>query len=164
MKLKQFIHFVIVIPLAVLLMSAKPSTTYQTQCVSLETDGYIIIKIWDTKKAENYKPEQARKDAIYAILYSGIAGENGCVTQSPLLIKLENEEKFSAIEKEFFSKSGKWSQFTRSSAIETTLPSNIGAKEWKAYQVSISKKELIKYLEEKSIIDKPIIKSLNNGF
>ncbi len=44
--------------------------TYQTECVSIETDGYVTIKIWDTKKGIKYKSEQARKDAIHSILFS----------------------------------------------------------------------------------------------
>lgn len=159
MKKKSIIRFAIAFPLLLIFIAAKPTVTYQTQCVSMETDGYISLKIWDTKKGTNYKPEQARKDALHAILYSGVAGENGCMTQSPLLNKIEEQEKFSGIEKDFFSKSGKWSQFTRDSATETTLPEKIGKKEWKVYQVSVSKNELRKYLEEKSII-----KSLNTGF
>jgi len=39
------------------------------------------------------------------------------------------------------------------------LPANLGIKNWKVYQVSISKNELRKYLEEQKII-----KSLTNGF
>lgn len=159
MKSTKLFYVIAVISISFVFIAAKPTATYQTQCVSLETDGYISLKIWDTKKGANYKPEQARKDAIHAILYSGIAGENGCITQSPLLSKTEEQEKFAAIEKEFFSKTGKWSQFTRDSATETTLPESIGKKEWKVYQVSVSKNELRKFLEEKSII-----KSLNTGF
>jgi len=49
--------------------------------------------------------------------------------------------------------------FTRSSASETTLPANLGIKNWKVYQVSISKNELRKYLAEKNIIN-----SLKTGF
>jgi hypothetical protein len=132
---------------------------YQTDCVSLETDGYVTIKIWDTKKGAKYNAEQARKDAIHAILYSGISGSNGCTTQPPILNKSEEQENFKSIEKSFFSKKGKWSIFTRSSATETTLPAKLGVKNWKVYQVSISKNELRKYLEEQKII-----KSLTNGF
>ena len=135
------------------------SRSYQTECVSIETDGYITIKIWDTQKGSKYKPEQARKDAIHAILYSGVAGSNGCTKQPPILNKAEDQNQFKTIEKSFFAKNGKWSTFTRSSAIETTLPANIGAKNWKVYQVSVSKNELRKYLEQQKII-----KSLNNGF
>jgi len=39
------------------------------------------------------------------------------------------------------------------------LPAKLGVKNWKVYQVSISKKELRKFLEEQKII-----KALNTGF
>jgi hypothetical protein len=133
--------------------------TYQTECVTLESDGYVTIKIWDTKKGAKYKPEQSRKDALHSILYSGIAGGTGCATQPPILNKTEEQENFKSIEKSFYANKGKWSMFTRSSATETTLPANLGVKNWKVYQVSISKNELRKFLE-----DQKIIKSLNNGF
>ncbi len=142
-----------------LLSFASNNRTYQTECVTLETDGYITIKIWNTKKGAKYKPEQARKDAIHAILFSGIAGNSGCSTQPPLLNKTEEQENFKTIEKSFLAKNGKWSMFTRSSATESTLPANLGIKNWKVYQVSISRNELRKYLEEQKII-----KSLTNGF
>lgn len=101
------------------------NSTYQTECVTLGTDGYVSIKIWDTKKGAKYKPEQARKDAIHAILYSGISGGSSCTTQPPILKKSEEQESFKVIEKSFFSKKGKWSMFTRSSATETTLPAQV---------------------------------------
>ena len=137
----------------------KKSNSYQTECVSLDTDGYVTILIWNTKKGAKYKPEQARKDAVHAILYSGVAGGTGCSTQPPILNKAEEQDNFKSIEKSFFAKKGKWSMFTRSSATETTLPANLGVKNWKVYQVSISKNELRNYLEEQKII-----KSLTNGF
>ena len=149
----------IVMSSLMLLSFASNNRTYQTECVTIETDGYVTIKIWDTKKGAKYKSEQARKDAIHAILFSGISGGNGCTTQPSILNKNEEQENFKSIEKSFFAKKGKWSMFTRSSATETTLPANLGVKNWKVYQVSISKNELRKYLEEQKII-----KSLTNGF
>ena len=142
-----------------LLSFASNNRNYQTECVTIDTEGYLTIKIWDTKKGAKYKSEQARKDAIDAILFSGISGGNGCTTQPPILNKTEELENFKTIEKSFFAKKGKWSMFTRSSATESTLPANLGIKNWKVYQVSISKNELRKYLEEQKII-----KSLTNGF
>ena len=142
-----------------LLSFASNNRNYQTECVTIETDGYVTIKIWDTKKGAKYKLEQARKDAIHAILFSGISGGNGCSTQAPILNKSDEQESFKTIEKNFFAKNGKWSMFTRSSATESTLPASLGLKNWKVYQVSISKNELRKYLE-----DQKIIKSLTNGF
>ena len=153
-------NWIIIIVITTIFLSFKSNNnSYQTECVSLETDGYISFKIWDTKSGKSYKPEQARKDALHATLYSGIAGSNGCITQEAILIKSEEIEKFKEIEKDFFSSNGKWAQYTRSSATETTLPVNLGEKNWKVYQVSVSKDALRKYLSEKSII-----KSINSGF
>ncbi|MBC8321467.1 MAG: hypothetical protein H8E34_12175 [Bacteroidetes bacterium] len=142
-----------------LLAFVVSNRNYQTDCVSIDTGGYITIKIWDTKKGARYKVEQARKDALHSILYSGIAGGNGCSTQAPILKTSEDQEKFKGIENSFFEKEGIWKTFTRSAAIETTLPENIGEKNWKVYQISVSRSELRKYLEKQKII-----KSLNHGF
>jgi hypothetical protein len=134
--------------ICILLQSFSISNrTYQTECVSIETDGYVTIKIWDSRKGARYKPKRARKDAVNAILFSGIAGGNGCTTQPPILNKAEEQEKFKSIEKSFFARRGKWLTYTQSSATETSLPAKLGVKNWKVYQVSISKKELRKFLE-----------------
>jgi hypothetical protein len=132
---------------------------YQTECITLQTEGYISINIWDTKSGKSYKSAQARKDAIYAILYSGIQGNNNCTTQKAILNNSQEIDNFKKIEKDFFSTKGKWAEFTASSTIESTLPINLGNKNWKVYQVNVSKDALKKYLEEKSII-----MSLNKGF
>ena len=132
---------------------------YQTECISNDIDGYTTIKIWNPQKGEKYKAKQAQEDAVYAVLINGIAGTNGCTTQPPILKNNEYESKFKNIEKSFFAKNGKWLLFIRSAATETTLPTSLGKKKWKVYQVSISKKELRKYLE-----DHNIIKALNTGF
>ena len=159
MKIKNLNCLILVASSFILLSFASNNRTYQTECVTIETDGYVMIKIWDTKKGAKYTSEEARKDAIHAILYSGVSGGTGCTTQPPILNKSEEQENFKPIEKSFFAKKGKWSMFTRSSATETTLPANIGIKNWKVYQVTISKNELRKYLE-----DQKTIKSLTNGF
>lgn len=159
MRIRKYSFWILVLSSLMLLSFANNNRNYQTECVTIETDGYVAIKIWDTKNGAKYKPEQARKDAIHAILFSGISGGNGCNTQLPILNKIEEQENFKTIEKSFFAKKGKWAMFTRSSATETTLPDNLGIKNWKVYQVSISKNQLRKYLEEQKII-----KSLTNSF
>lgn len=142
-----------------LLPFANSQSNYQYECVSVGDDGYLTIKIWNPQKGKNYKFDQARKDAVYAILFSGIPSNNGCITQKPILQKLEEQEKFINIEKEFFSSNGVWATYTRSSETGTTIPENLGKKEWKVFQVSVAKNLLRKYLEEKNIV-----KPLNTGF
>jgi hypothetical protein len=159
MKTRTLQILILTLSSFIILSFAGNNRNYQTECISIETDGYVTIKIWDTKKGARYKPEQARKDAVNALLFSGIAGENGCSTQPPIINKAEEQEKFERIEEVFFARKGKWSIYTRSSATETTLPAKLGLKNWKVYQVSVSKNELRKFLEEQKIIN-----SLNTGF
>jgi hypothetical protein len=153
------LSLIVMLGLIALASFTSNKRTYQTECISIQSDGSVAFKIWDTKKGDKYTPEQSRKDALHAILYSGIIGGAGCSTQPPILDETEEQENFKTIEKSFFSKTGKWSMFTRNSSTQTTLPSSIGDENWKVYQVSVSKNELRKYLEEQKII-----KPLNNGF
>ncbi len=159
MKNLSFMKLLFISSSLFLISVVTNAKNYQTECVSLETAGYVTIKIWDTKKGKTYTSQQARKDAVATILFSGITGTNGCITQPSILNKADEQKKFKNIEKKFFSKNGNWTVFTRSSAVETTLPSSLGLKNWKVYQVSISRDKLRKYLEEQKII-----KALNTEF
>ncbi len=139
--------------------SNKKYNSYQTECVSLNTDAHVVIRIWNTKKGLKYKMENARKEAIHAILFSGIAAGNGCSTQPALLNTPEDRSNFKAIEKRFFSKKGEWSRFTRDGTENSFGTKNDISATCKIYQVSIARKDLRKYLEENKII-----KPLNSGF
>jgi hypothetical protein len=138
---------------------AQDNGSYQTECVTTNIDGYVTINIWDKKEGPKYKFEQASKDAVEAILFSGISGSNDCQTQAPLLLTTKDKANFKTIEKSFFSKKGPWKLFTRTATSSTTLPANLRPNNSKVYQICISKTELRKYLEQQKIIQ-----TLNNGF
>jgi len=159
MQTNKYFLLILITSSILFLAFNKSSNTYQTECVSIETNGYITIKIWDTKLGKSYKPEQARKDAIHAILFSGISGTEGCIAQNALLINSDAKERFKKIEKDFFSNNSEWQNYVRSADTETTLPESIGEKKWKVFQVIVAKDALRKNLEEKQIM-----KSLNTGF
>ncbi len=131
---------------------------YQFECLDVG-DGFLELKIWSSDKKDGYKLEQARKDAVHAILFSGIPDNNQCTRQLPLLSKPEYQDKFTSIEKEFFAAKGKWSVYTNSSETNMIVPESGSKRNWKIYKVNVSRNELRKYLEEMKIIP-----PLNNGF
>jgi len=133
--------------------------SYQTECVSINTDAFVVIRIWNTKKGLKYKAVQARKEAVHALLFSGIAGGNGCSTQPPILSDESARSEFEKIQTSFFSKKGEWSRFTRDGTENSFGMKNDVSATCKIYQVSVARKELRKYLEENKII-----KPLNSGF
>jgi hypothetical protein len=150
--------FLLVVTTVCFSFSGNP-TQYRTECVSLNQSDYIVLNIWHTTKCGRYKALQAEKDAIHAILFSGISGGAKCITQPPIFKSSEERENFKRIEKQFFSKSGNWAQFSRSSEINNATLAQTAYGKYKIYEVSVSKNELRKYLEEQKII-----KSLTNGF
>lgn len=142
-----------------LLISACSSRdiTYNVNGLSFEGNGYLNIEIWNVNEGTGYELEQALKDALHNILYFGVLSNNNFVAQKPLLLNTKDQEKFKAIETDFFKETGDWSKFVRMSSTQSASNLNLNQKEVKVYQVSISKDLLRKYLEEQNILS-PITK------
>ena len=62
-----------------------PKFSYRVECISVNSDGTVALKIWDTKKGKGYKAHSASIDAVHCVLYSGLSG-GSCGRQNPLLI------------------------------------------------------------------------------
>lgn len=97
-----------------------------------------------------YKPDLAKRDAVYAVLYNGA---DGCGKVNPILNNSETIEKFKKIEKHFFSKNGHWSKYTR----QSTTPNNVGVVGQHVIAVDIP-------LLRRDLENLKIIKSLTDGF
>ena len=129
---------------------------YSIECISVENEGFVKLKLLNYVKPKKFKIEDASKDAIKALLYSGYSSTN-CPTQKPLLKETTDLDNFKKIEKDFFSKNGKWKTFTRSSLdIDNVKTEKTTIKE---FEIMVNKDQLRKYLEEQKII-----KSLTTGF
>jgi hypothetical protein len=118
-------------------------------CVSIENEGYVKLKITKQIKHLEYNIESECKDAIKAILYSGYTSLQ-CQTQKPILKQTTDFENFRKIQSKFFSKNGSWKLFVQYNSNE---------QKTNEYLILINKEQLRKYLEEQKII-----KSLNTGF
>ena len=129
---------------------------YNIECVSIENEGYVKLKLLNYVKPTKFKVEDASKDAIKAILYSGYSSTK-CPTQKPLLKETTDIDNFKKIEKDFFSKNGKWKTFIRNSLDVDNVKTE--KKTIKEFEILVNKDLLRKYLEEQKII-----KSLNTGF
>ena len=129
---------------------------YSIECVSVENEGFVKLKLLNYVKPTKFKVEDASKDAIKALLYSGYSSTK-CPTQKPLLKETTDIDNFKKIEKDFFSKNGKWKTFIRNSLdIDNVKTEKTTIKE---FEIMVNKDQLRKYLEEQKII-----KSLNTGF
>jgi hypothetical protein len=153
MKMKPFYLIVILFILCSSTFKINPCliNNYYVECYNITNSDYIDLKVWSD--AKKYNATKAEKNAIHAVLYSGVSGSGNCITQKPILTSEEARISFKKIERKFFSKKGNWKLFIKSSTfIKDKTPSNY-------YIVSVSKLQLLNFL-----IEKKVIKSLNNGF
>jgi len=74
---------------------------YSIECISFENEGFVKLKLLNYVKPTKFKVEDASKDAIKALLYSGYSSAN-CPTQKPLLKETTDIDNFKKIEKDFF--------------------------------------------------------------
>lgn len=147
--MKTIYNYFIVLALLCFVNCSTKKELYQINCVSIENEGYVKLKITNLINPLEYQIESANKDAIKAILYSGYTSAQ-CQTQKPLLRQATDIENFKKMESTFFSRNGVWKTFVRNSLNEQNT---------NGLEVMVNKDQLRKYLEEKKVI-----KSLNNGF
>ena len=150
-------NFLLLMSVSLLLISCAPKKElYNIECVSIENEGYVKLKMGNYVKPTEFNIESASKDAIKAVLYSGYSSTN-CQTQKPILKESTDIENFKKIEGNFFSTDGKWKFFVRNSLDINNIKTD--KTENKEFVIMVNKDQLRKYLEEQKII-----KSLNTGF
>ena len=152
MKFKLLIFFVII----TFTSCIAKKELYNIECISIENEGYVKLKMGNYVKPTEFNIESACKDAIKAVLYSGYSSTN-CQTQKPILKESSDIDNFKKIESNFFSSNGKWKTFVRNSLDTNNIKTD--KTENKEFAIMVNKDQLRKYLE-----DQKIIKSLNTGF
>ena len=130
---------------------------YEIEPVSVGTKGSYLIKVWSYSKNQTVAIEQAKKNAVHGVIFTGFTGMNG-VSKKPALANspnLENEKK--EFFTPFFANGGKYMKY-----VSITNDGSIGAKdrlkvgnEYKiGVVVSVAADELRKDLEDAGIIRK----------
>lgn len=137
---------------------------YETQCVGVGVEGSKLIKVWSYSKDPVLATEQAKKNAVHAMIFQGFPGNSatGCQTQKPLTNNPALENERADFFKAFFADGGKYMKFVTLSGDGSINPQDrlkIG-KEYKiGVVVSVMYDQLRKDLEQVGII-----KSLSSGF
>ena len=142
--------------LLLLLSCGAKKELYNIECISIENQGYVKLNVLDYNNPTKLNIENASKNAIKAVLYSGYSSTN-CQTQKPILKESSEIDNFKKIESNFFSVNGKWKTFVRNSLDTNNIKTD--KRENKEFVIMVNKDQLRKYLEEQKII-----KSLNTGF
>lgn len=162
MKNKYLLLLWIVLMLAVTAEAKKKPAgipiNFETQLLGVGTEGTKVIKVWCYGKKVEDAIAEAKRAAVAACLFTGIAGDG--VTKAdkvPAICKLNDKSTHEAFFIKFFSESGEYRSFIN----VTTDGSPSGKDRLKmkdGYKVGVSVQvrydQLREYMEECEIITK----------
>ncbi|MBQ3657977.1 MAG: hypothetical protein II956_14245 [Bacteroidales bacterium] len=86
-------------------------TKYETECLGVEGDGSQTLRAWGTGRNRSDAVEQAKKNAVYDVLFKGIrAGSSEC-NQKPLIPEVNARERYEDYFDLFFADGGEYTKF-----------------------------------------------------
>ena len=135
---------------------------YEVQCMGTGMDGTQLIKVWGYGEKPNDAIEQAKKNAVHAVIFKGItAGAGGCMVR-PLVTAPGAEQQFEDYFNAFFSERGNYLNFVNLSSDGSIDPRDrlkVGKQFKVGVIVSVSHAQLRKELEAAGVL-----KKLDAGF
>lgn len=130
---------------------------YPIRCLGVELDGSVTLESYG--KGRNYvdASEQAKKMAVYDVIFEGIKDGNGGCNSNPLVFAPNPQELYSSFIANFFKDGGKYNDFVSLSDERLSNKFNRNAKKGKRAQqrmvvVRVDREGLKKYLAENSIL------------
>lgn len=125
------------------------------ECLNVELDGSITVRVTGSGRNRLDAKEQARKNAVYNVIFKGVKveGKNSILSR-PLIYEVNAEEKYADFLNRFFSDGGKYLEFT--SMDDRRALSNRKEKGGKQVEWSITlrvlRPQLQSYLVEQQLI------------
>lgn len=85
--------------------------SHTIQCMGVEGDGSQTLRSWGNGKNKADAVEQAKKNAVYEVLFKGIVAGGGECDKRPLLNVPNAREKYEEYFNRFFSDGGEYRKF-----------------------------------------------------
>lgn len=137
---------------------------YEVMCAGVGNTGTKLVKVFSYSKSKNVAIEQAKKNAVHAMIFQGYNGNSvaGCPTQKPLTnnpaLEQEKKEFFDA----FFADGGKYQKFVSISGDGAIAPGD-RLKVGKQYKIGVVVSVMYDLLR-KDLETSGIIRGLSSGF
>jgi hypothetical protein len=129
---------------------------YECRCLGLELDGSVTLESYG--KGRNYfdASEQAKKNAVWAVIFMGIKEGNGGCSPDPLLFSPEPQKVYEDFFNAFFADDGAYLKYVtlKDEKLQNKLKRN--SKKGKEMQqrmvvVRVDRAGIKKYLKENKI-------------
>lgn len=95
--------------------SKEPSTTafhnYKTECLGKSMDGIQTLRVWTSGRNRDNAIEQAKKKAVYDVVFLGIQAGGGECNAYPLIDEANARKKYEDYFDLFFADGGAYKQY-----------------------------------------------------
>jgi hypothetical protein len=129
---------------------------YEVSCVDYASSTNVVIKVFSFSKKPKVAIEQAKKNAIHAVIFQGINTGN-CGTKNALITNPNTKDEKQEYFKDFFATGGKYMKFVTASNNGRVKPGDVSKISKKEYKigviVSVDRQALKKELEAAGILE-----------
>jgi len=133
--------------------------SYGIQCLGTELDGSHTMKAWGNGRNRFDAAEQAKKNAVYAVIFDGIReGHGGCDVR-PLVNEVNAKEKYEDYFNKFFADKGEYLKYV---SLKDERIDHKGTREKKGSVDGNTRSVIVRVLKpqlKQKLIDDNIIKN-----
>lgn len=135
---------------------------YEVECMGTGRDGTQLLKVWGYGRRVDQAVDQAKKNAVHAVIFRGItSGKPGCM-QRPLATRPGTEQQHREFFEAFFREGGRYLNFvsiTTDGSIDPRDRLRVGREFKVGVVVTVMHSALRKELEAANVIP-----ALGSGF
>ena len=96
---------------AIALLLSAGAFAQETECISKEMDGSLTLRVWGTGRNRTDALEQAKKQAIYDVLFKGITKGNTDYNMRPIMTEVNARERYQDYFDIFFMDRGEFLKY-----------------------------------------------------
>ncbi|MBO6170416.1 MAG: hypothetical protein J6O51_10705 [Bacteroidales bacterium] len=83
----------------------------ETECISKEMDGSLTLRVWGTGRNKTDALEQAKKQAVYDVLFKGITRGNTDYNMRPIMTEVNARQRYQDYFDIFFMDRGEYRKY-----------------------------------------------------
>ena len=83
----------------------------ETECISKEMDGSLTVRVWGTGRNRTDALEQAKKQAVYDVLFKGITRGNTDYIMRPIMTEVNARQRYQDYFDIFFMDRGEYRKY-----------------------------------------------------
>ena len=131
---------------------------YPTECLGKSMDGKQMLRVWASGQNRKDAVEQAKKKAVYLVVFEGISAGNGECNAYPVVDEANARQKYEDYFDVFFATGGEYSKYV---SMEKQQKSSLqryqgDGLETDGIVVTVDRSALRKRFQEDNIIVKPV--------